>query len=593
MQRSLQRLIVTTGFSAFAVTAFVGSVTAQVQQPATPARPALSQGMQLLISRLRLEFNSVQYAETLRTEFFQLDANADGTLGQPDVDLHEAIEATQARYNNASSVMRFDLNGDGAVTEDEIRAVMRYNSRGMLGAAAANPNNAPSFAEAYRQAETTVQTVMASDADKDGKVTYTEAANTLRLSPRPNRENTPSGRTQQALTLEATSNGSLALNDFLVAGEALYRKLDSNGDGTVSQQELVDFWRAPTSPDASQLTQAKEAILTRDPKQGRVRSQPTETANLRQGSAGPAGCAMPPPSAKAKLLLLSIYQTEALSSVALGSQDAVVHAGRVTVEAGDEPLYVVIPTYSAVIWQFSGAVERIERLVMSSSVTGPSRGNGNPPSLVGATGIPANRIAFLGQSGCFGHFSEIPSSQSVQTTATIRQAVGRQPDLVATAYSLIGFSIPSGKTESARNARERARMLGIEKVEGSTRVDGSFSSVIARAKPSRIRNDLFDTAPGGLLEIDSKSVVSSVPAEPYEVYPQEAGLLQLLDNGTLTQNRSGEYIVQKKTRFPAGLAGGHSVKFVVPRGIPIPEGDPSHSCVVAEERTPAGNDNCR
>lgn len=592
MQGFWSHLIPKLFFSGFVATAL--ACTAQAQQSSgAPARPTLSQGTQLLISRLRLELNAAQYAETLRAEFFQLDANADGTLNQSDIDLHDSIEAIQFRFNSASSVMRFDLDGNGAVTEDEIRAVMRYNSRGMLGAAATNPNNAQSFAEAYRQAETTVQTLMASDADKDGKVTYAEAANTPRQSPRPNRDNTSSGRTQQALTLDASSSGALTLNDFLVAGEALYRKLDGNGDGTVSQQELVDFWRAPASPDASQLAQAKEAVLTRVPQQNGTRRQPVDTANLRQGSTGPAGCAMPPLSAKAKLLLLSTYGTEALSSTTLGSQDIVVRAGRIAVETGEEPLYVVIPTYSAVIWQFSGAVERIERLVISSSVTGPSRGSGNPPSLVGATGVPADRISFLGQSGCFGYFSEIPSSQSVQTVAAIRQAVGRQPDLVATAYSLIGFSIPSGKTESVRNARERARMLGIEKVEGSTRVDGNFSSVIARAKPSRVRNDLFDTAPGGLLEIDSKSVVSSVPAEPYEVYPQQAGLLQLLDNGTLTQNRSDEYIVQKKTRFPAGLAGGHSVKFVIPRGIPFPEGDPEHSCVVAEERTPVRNDNCR
>lgn len=579
-------------FSGFVATAL--ACTAQAQQPSgAPARPTLSQGTQLLISRLRLELNAAQYAETLRTEFFQLDANADGTLNQSDIDLHDSIEAIQFRFNSASSVMRFDLDGNGSVTEDEIRAVMRYNSRGMLGAAATNPNNAQSFAEAYRQAETTVQALMASDADKDGKVTYAEAVNAPRQSPRPNRDNTSSGRTQQALTLDATSSGALTLNDFVVAGEALYRKLDSNGDGTVSQQELVDFWRAPASPDASQLAQAKEAVLARVPQQNGTRRQPIETANLRQGNAGPAGCAMPPPSAKAKLLLLSAYQTEALSSTTLGSQDAVVHAGRIVVEAGEEPLYVVIPTYSAVIWQFSGAVERIERLVMSSTVTGTPGGDGNAPSLVGATGLAADRVSFVSRLGCFEYFSEVPSSQSVRTAAAIRQALGRQPDVVASTYSLLGFSVPSGKTESVRNARERGRTLTIEKAAGTLRIEGDLNNVIVRSKPSRVRDELFRFSPAGLIEIDSKSVVSSVPAEPYEVYPQQAGLVQLLENGTLTQNKSGEFIVQKKTRFPAGLAGAHSVKFVVPRGIPVPEGDPSHSCVVAEERTPAGNDNCR
>jgi hypothetical protein len=91
--------------------------------------------------------------------------------------------------------------------------------------------------------------------------------------------------------------------------------------------------------------------------------------------------------------------------------------------------------------------------------------------------------------------------------------------------------------------------------------------------------------PGGLVEIDPKSVVASLPAETYEVMPDQAGLVQLLESGALTQNRAGEYIVQKKTRFPAELAGAHQVKFLVLRGVPVPDGDPGHSCVTVEDQT--------
>lgn len=65
--------------------------------------------------------------------------------------------------------------------------------------------------------------------------------------------------------------------------------------------------------------------------------------------------------------------------------------------------------------------------------------------------------------------------------------------------------------------------------------------------------------------------------------PQQAGLIQLVQQGALTQNSSGEFPIHRKIRFPAGLAGAHSVKFLLLRGVPLPDGDPAHSEVVSEE----------
>jgi hypothetical protein len=118
----------------------------------------------------------------------------------------------------------------------------------------------------------------------------------------------------------------------------LFRQIDTDKDGVVSPQEVTDFH-----------TRAERV-----------------------------GCEMPAASEKAKVVMLSSYDTEALSSVTLGSQDNVIHAGRVVVEPGSEPLYVVIATYSPTVWQFSGAVERVERLVMTSSRSDPNGGEPNP-----------------------------------------------------------------------------------------------------------------------------------------------------------------------------------------------------------------------
>ena len=89
--------------------------------------------------------------------------------------------------------------------------------------------------------------------------------------------------------------------------------------------------------------------------------------------------------------------------------------------------------------------------------------------------------------------------------------------------------------------------------------------------------------PGGVVAIDAKTVVASVPAEAYEVLPQEAGLSQLLKSGALSRNGNKEFLINKEMRFPGGLSGAHSVRFLLRRGVPKPSGHPGHSIVMSEE----------
>jgi len=279
---------------------------------------------------------------------------------------------------------------------------------------------------------------------------------------------------------------------------------------------------------------------------------------------------MPAPSEKARIVLLSAYETYALSSVTLGSQDAVVYAGRVVVEQGREPLYLVIPTSSATIWQFSGAVERIERVVMSSSEAAPKIGNAQQPnatrpSLVGATGIAPERVSFFGRPDCVRYFSEIPSSSSLQAIAAIRNAIGKDPDVVAFKHYVNSFAVPSGKIDMPGD--ELQQPLIAKKQVGS----------------GRARDAMYQFFRGGVVDIDPMAVVASTPAAAYEVLPAQAGLAQLLATGALTQNNSGEYIVRQKIRFPPGLYGAHSVTFLIMKGTPYPDGDLGHSCAVMEE----------
>lgn len=509
---------------------------------------------QLMLQRIAAGVALEPYLEALRTDFVMVDADSDGQVTQRDVDLHTVMEGVHARRYVIHSVMRYDLDGDGFVTEDEIRRTMTYDLRAQIGLAAANKLNKPQLPTAdaaAKQIDNMVRTIVALDTDRNGMVSLAEATNNGPAGKQGRGTSFYAVRARQLLTIDGASKGVSTLTEYLAAGEALFRQVDADKDGVVSQQELADY-----------STRAERV-----------------------------GCEMPAASEKAKVVVLSSYETEALSSVTLGSQDSVVHTGRVVVEAGSEPLYVVIASYSPTIWQFSGAVERVERLVMTSSRTGPNSGDPNQRSLVGATGIAQEKVSFFGKSNCLTYFYETPSSGSLQTMATIRAGTGKAVETVAAKYSVAGFKVPSGAVESVREQGKGA--LVIEKTQGTLKVIGNPSDLIVQAGPSRAKSEMYRFSPGGVIEIDPKTVVSSVPTTSYEVLPQQAGLVQLLASGALRQNSLGEYIVREKIRFPAGLYGAHSVTFLVMKGAPYPEGDPGHSCVIVEDTGEKKGGACR
>jgi Ca2+-binding EF-hand superfamily protein len=507
---------------------------------------------QMLLGQIQPGATLESVQQQRRNEFIQFDADSDGQLGARDVELHRMMEAARARTQSLDGVLRYDLDGDGFVTEDEIRRLMRYELRSQLAPAApkGNANFSPE-----KQIGGTVQRLMALDTDKDGKISMAEAA-----KPAPGQSGGGLAvRVRQVL--DAVGKSEISLQDFVGSGDALFRKVDVDGNGTISQQEATDFSQAAIRATAAKKEEAERA-----------------------------GCELPGASDKAKVVLLGAYEAEALSNVALGSQDIEVRTGRIVIEPGDEPLYVVVPTHRATIWQVSGAVERLERIVLSSAETGGNRSDPQNVPLAGVTGVPSDRVSFLKRSNCLSYFSEAPSSRSMVSAGVVRKMTGKAPDVIAASYSVSMFSAPSGKIDTDRG--ERGASVVIRKREGTLTIIGNGGNTTIQMGPSRARDEMLRFFPGGVMEIDPKTVVSSGSAMQYEVLPSQAGIVQLLASGALSENRSGEYIVRKKIRFPAGLHGAHSVTFLIMKGTPYPDGDPGHSCVIVEETGESRGSGC-
>ena len=538
--------------------------------PNEPLPPAT----QFLLQRLHPNSTIERYLQVVRSEFRQADADADGLVKESDAAVHAAMQGAAARMMFVLMVMRADLDGDGAVTEDEIRRLQTYEQRTQA------PSNSPVPSSVQNQIDQQVRELMAADANKDGRVTYDELVRHSKQNDRFSGNSAAaimSQRIRFLLAFAPEGKNAVALADIEPKAEALFVTVDADKNGTVTAEELRVFRGQPQQPGPQAQQASEQAAKIREE---RVRH--AEAEKLRKEQEERAGCEMPKASESAKVVVLSAYQADALSNVTIGSQDVGTGTGVVNVEAGSEPLYVVMVTFRPVIWRFTGAVQRIERVVLAGHNT---RGNGaskDEVPLTGLTGISKDRVTFLQKYTCLGYFTETPSTQAAGVAARVRRDTGKEPVTIGANYGVSEFEVPSGKFRGERDRNSRPTLV-IRKPAGTLVIEGEANIVVEAGRMNNLRSDILRFYPGGIFEIDPATVVSSRPAELYDVLPNQAGLLQLVQAGSLRQNRSGEFLIAKKIRFPAELHGAHSARFLLLKGVPAPDGDPGHSCVILEE----------
>jgi Ca2+-binding EF-hand superfamily protein len=186
----------------------------------------------------------------MRSPAFQaLDTDRDGVISAAEL------------ANAAASLKALDKNGDGKLTEDEVRPQMGGRGRGGRGGRGGEPGEttAPS-------AEEMVQTLMAFDKNGDGKLTRDEVPERMQglfdradadkdgaLTPDEIRKSAqataaPAGRGRAEepnfirfdpilAALDTNSDGEISSAEIAAAATSL-KKLDKNGDGQLSEDEV-------------------------------------------------------------------------------------------------------------------------------------------------------------------------------------------------------------------------------------------------------------------------------------------------------------------------------------------------------------------
>lgn len=519
-------------------------------------------------SRIYLGGNGQEVAhvrKSLDMIFQNMDADGSG-VSQSDYELLEKKQTAQWRTQGLAAILQNDLDGDGRVTRSELEQVLKQQSLHPLSSGTAQVEPTPE--QARQILDRLVGDALKADTDADGVISFAEAYRV------PGNQGAVAYRfpTQNVLPqpFDADKDGVISKAEYETVVDRVLGEIDADGNGVLSIEESTAF------------TQKAEAArrAVQQAEQRRMQEQ--------QAAAQAKACGLPAPAAGDKVLLLGAYEGKTLSNVSIGGDDLEVSAVHIEIEAGDEPLFIVAVSYEAMVWHVTGNTKRVAQFVALSSQAMPDGKN-----RAAVSGLAKDRVFVAAAANCLGYFNRTDSSQGLQAAAAIKGLIGRAPDNIVASYGVSKVLMPSG-------IQDPDAKFPIRRILPKTGAGAAMWRESLRY------------APGGVADLDASAVVSPLPVKAYDVLPQQAGLAQLLDEGALEAVGSrrvrrfgsltivgeanvegqradeefsmpGELKIVKKLRFPAGLSGGHSVAFILGKGVPMPEGSPGHSRVVSEE----------
>jgi hypothetical protein len=287
-------------------------------------------------------------------------------------------------------------------------------------------------------------------------------------------------------------------------------------------------------------------------------------------------CRLPPVPDGALVILIGINRGAALSNVSLVDEgptharerkddwlrsqaehpDEQTFSTQIHIEDGPQPLYLIATSESAVIWQFSGATDRIVRFAGIST-------KGSYVPRVGTVGLPKDRISVMTDVFCLQNFTDPSSTEGKEASEGVALLLGgRVPDAVVGCERLARVVLPSGSV-STDHPYPNASPLPTSAIALSFIRDEHSRYIQA-------------------VEIDPEQVISEVPVRRFDILPGAAGLAQLIDRGVL------EIAEYKRMIFmsPRGTPPADSIQ--VANGVYEKQGPPVFR-ILAETQMPVGH----
>jgi len=458
----------------------------------------------------------------------------------------------QARKRQIQSILNYDTNLDAQVSVEEVRASIlqsksRYNE---------NPYS--------RQLESMLERVKKLDTDEDGIVTYTEMG-ILNESAEKNAVDRLTSQYKQYLELDPNKDGILKGNELEKLARQAFDVIDTDKNGIISNEELAPF----TQIQKTYGRQLNTAIQ----------------------------CTLPAAPEDQKIVSIGVYEGKAISNVTAMGQDRETTAIKIHIKDDQPPTYLLLSSHDPIMWDFTGNTDAIKRVVVGNGIV-----NTNQKSGSGVIGIPKDNVTFAPHE-CLPYYNNNKSANMAK--GMIRRLLKRFPDFITGIYSTGQVILSQGQATFTSPQRKNEKTITIVTGGGDDLIIGANGEHIDPLESWRKKQmgknyrppvpapEGYDKqlwsyflrySPEGIYKVDAEKVISDQKAEPYEILPQMAGIIQLIHEGKIEKIDTRQFrIIKDIPRFPAGLAGGHSVTFLIAPGVKKPDGGAGHSCVIMEE----------
>lgn len=398
-----------------------------------------------------------------------------------------SLPQAQHRGRLLGEALAFDLDGDGRLTRQELMLALGGRARRYIHANGVKMK--PNDEQIAAQLDKLVSERLKADRDGDGVLTLDELIQDAKADAR--KTSFAAGRLVPQ-EFDKDKDGTVTRAEFLAVVERLLARIDANGDGSLDLSESVraNAWQREAREHASQL------LL-----QERQKAQQTERV---------AACALPQPSREAQVVVLAVAGGTAAADVAFKLDESVLaDYAQVDIAPGDRPLYLVVTSLEPVVLHVTGATSRVERLVIGGA--GP-RSKGMP--LAGVVGLDKSRIHFSLKSECPAPALRTSLGERVRIKNEVAALLAREADDVVVHHRVAKVVLPGGNQMPA-TATDGARAM-------PTGEEGQ-----------ELRNEFLLRYPAGVARVAADSVVASAPLVAMPGLPAQAGLAELIEQGAL------------------------------------------------------------
>lgn len=277
-------------------------------------------------------------------------------------------------------------------------------------------------------------------------------------------------------------------------------------------------------------------------------------------------CPMPVAGKNALVLLVGAANGSGVANVYVSNPNVITTTSTINIKEGPERIYLAIENSEPMIWKLTGAVNRLEKVVLRERNSG-------------VVGVPKNVVAFPeGDIPCKQMPTKEGSFAHVRMKSLIQASIGKDINEVVVKQRFSEVAVPSAEFVKDKTPAELMASM-----QHSGQRSGQFGI--------QFLYQLKMKYPGGIANIDPNAVVARKAATAFDVLPKEFGLAALVSAGNLEPTEYNEFrIVKSFDQFPPGLT---NLKFVLAKGVAAPKGDVGSNCMISEDTFAMTGKTCR